>query len=148
MPRFYNLGEIGTPQYEVEVSFGPISVISITDNLHISLSSLITHFTSFLKTRDLNSILEEPRDLTLREMEVNRALNQPYVQVCAPEKNFIFYAWFSLILPYFRVQALWMYAWKAGRQLIYLLDFYVILKKRWWEIEKFKFHSKKVKIFL
>jgi len=56
-------------------------VISITDNLHTSLSSLVTHFTSFLRTRDIPALLEEVRDPNLREMEVNKDLNQPYVQV-------------------------------------------------------------------
>jgi hypothetical protein len=32
---------------------------SITDNLNTSLSSLVSHFTSFLKNRDLQSLLLE-----------------------------------------------------------------------------------------
>ena len=47
------VGEIGTPQYEVEATFGPLTGISITDNLDTSLSSLVKHFTHVLKYCDI-----------------------------------------------------------------------------------------------
>ena len=68
------------PMYEVEVQLGPITAVSVSQNLSSSLESLTKHITNFLSTRDLPGILREPREETLKEMEVFSHLNQPYVQ--------------------------------------------------------------------
>merc|ERR1712130_449123 len=73
-------GEVGSPFYEVEVQIGPITGVSVTDNLNTSLSSLVKHMTCFLTTRDLASMIQQPMDESLVEMEVATSLNQPYVQ--------------------------------------------------------------------
>ena len=73
-------GEVGSPFYEVEVQIGPITGISVTDNLNTSLSSLVKHMICFLSRRDLPNMIEQPMDESLAEMEVAPSLNQPYVQ--------------------------------------------------------------------
>eukprot|EP00092_Neocalanus_flemingeri_P019769 GFUD01021409.1.p1 GENE.GFUD01021409.1~~GFUD01021409.1.p1 ORF type:complete len:816 (+),score=239.01 GFUD01021409.1:110-2557(+) len=73
-------GEIGAPFYEVEVQLGAVTAISVTDNLNTSLSSLVKHLSSFLTTRDLPSMVQQPLDESLAEMEVFPWLHQPYVQ--------------------------------------------------------------------
>jgi len=73
-------GEVGSPFYEVEVQLGPVTGISVSDNLNTSLSSLVKHMTSFLTTRDLPTMVQQPMDESLSEMEVASSLNQPYVQ--------------------------------------------------------------------
>ena len=73
-------GEIGAPFYEVEVQLGSVTAISVSDNLNTSLTSLVKHLACFLTTRDLSSMVQQPLDESLAEMEVFPWLNQPYVQ--------------------------------------------------------------------
>ena len=70
----------GDTWYEVDVQLGPVSVVSVSDNLNTSLQSLITHCCHFLSTRPIDSVLKEPLEESLKEMEVYSHLNQPYVQ--------------------------------------------------------------------
>ena len=68
------------PFYEVEVQLGPITAVSVSENLSSSLETLTKHTSNFLSTRDLPGLLREPQDESLKEMEVFSHLNQPYVQ--------------------------------------------------------------------
>ena len=66
--------------YEVELQLGPLSIVSVNNSLNTSLESLIKQSTSFLSSRNLDSLLKEPIEENLQEMEVFPHLNQPYVQ--------------------------------------------------------------------
>ena len=66
--------------YEVEVQLGPITVVSCTNSLSNSLQSLCSHVCCFLKNRNLEQLIREPIEESLKEMEVFSHLNQPYVQ--------------------------------------------------------------------
>ena len=73
----------GATWYEVDVQLGPLSVVSVTDNLHTSLESLASHTRHFLTTRNLEALTREPLEESLQEMEVYPHLAQPYVQARA-----------------------------------------------------------------
>ena len=66
--------------YEVEILLGPLTVLSVSDSLSTSLSSCVRHLGSFLVHRDLATLVSEPTDESLKEMEVGRHRQQPYVQ--------------------------------------------------------------------
>ena len=70
----------GATWYEVDVQLGPLSAVSVTDNLHTSLESLASHTRHFLTTRNLEALTREPLEESLQEMEVYPHLAQPYVQ--------------------------------------------------------------------
>ena len=70
----------GATWYEVDVQLGPLSAVSVTDNLHTSLESLVSHTRHFLTTRNLEALTREPLEESLQEMEVYPHLAQPYVQ--------------------------------------------------------------------
>ena len=73
-------GEAGNPVYEVEVTLGRLTAVSVSDSLATALSSLVAHLTNFLAARDIAGLLAKPLDESLTEMEVGPELKQPYVQ--------------------------------------------------------------------
>jgi len=48
--RHVSMTESGlAPNYEAEITLGPLTAVSVTDNLETSLSSVVKHLVSFLK---------------------------------------------------------------------------------------------------
>ena len=66
--------------YEVELQLGPVSIVSVNNSLNTCLESLVKHSCHFLTTSDLDTLIREPLEESLQEMEVSPHLNQPYVQ--------------------------------------------------------------------
>jgi len=86
LPPVFDARHVAVPDggmalnYEAEVTLGPLAAVSVTDNMETSLSSVVKHLLSFLKTRNLVKLASEPLEEDIEEMDVSPNLSQPYVQ--------------------------------------------------------------------